>query len=1161
MTGAAKTPLAVQNAGQIDLDSHAVIEASAGTGKTYAIAEMVVSLLRQGRVQGLDEVLVVTFTEKAAGELKDRIRKIITESLRKAPSDTLQASLDNFDSASIYTIHGFCNKILSEYAFENRTQFRNELTDDREVYQDSLRRIMRERWPDRFGDRLTEILRLSGFPDISGDGVSRWEERVIELALRYQPSGGDVLMPSPDADLLKAILEMDKACGEHMDTLSRLTGPIDENDVAMSELCARYAALDIRKNSMNKRLRILASVLGLVLTHREKRISSMEAALGIDVHDIGENGYRELMITKQGTDYREKLPELENIVELLERLRAMDFGQLKNMLAASAVSEIKEISAEYKSTRGLLSYDDMISRVLAALAEKNENLARIVRNRYLYAFVDEFQDTDLSQWRIFKTIFLAGGRHRLFIISDPKQAIYGFRGADVNAYYVAREEMTGFFGARYYGLTKNWRSSKKLIGIYNRVFGSGVWFAESDIAYLPSQYPEEHEKSGNRSGDSLFVIDCGACTGTEAKFRTAEYIAAEIGRLSGGSGRIAPDQIAILVKKWSEADAVEKSLKKTGIRYSYYKKEGLFQSKEALEILYLLSAIASPNDAAARRKSLATRFFGVPVHALARFDEAPADHPISAIFRQWDSFADGKNWAHLFQSIMEDTGILCRTDIAGLDRAILNYRSIIQHVTIEAMKKNYGIHETVDFLNKKRMQGVPAYESHNLETINIENPGVQIMTIHASKGLQFRAVFIAGGFTRKDVSEFWTYHWKGKRVFDLVQAKTNKDLHNREVSGDEERLFYVAFTRAEERVYVPVFQPTRASRNSSGILGGKLASALESIKGEEGVLWLDYRSNKSQGLENISGPPGRVKAISLPDPLFYGHDTGFLERMMPVDSFSGLKLKLTKQAADEKTSVEFAYEPLQSGEDDVSLIVETEGGLQVEQAMRELPYGPETGLLLHDVLERIDFHFVGQATGYNELLAAVSESGKIITDAVHSHLSLPNNDSVEFIKHETARIVWNTLRASLDGGGFSLCKANRIIREAEFFYPAKFKEHNAIPEISRPDGYLHGFIDLIFAYEDRFYIADWKSNYLEQGYAPAELENNIKFMRYDLQIVLYSAALIRWLKLNLPGYSYDVHFGGVYYLYLRGMDPGAPAQGVYFYRPDREREIMYASSP
>jgi exodeoxyribonuclease V beta subunit len=180
-------PLPVQSIDQIQLDNHAVIEASAGTGKTYTIEHLVVELLMQEKVLNLDEILVVTFTEKAAAELKNRIREIILKSLQNAKTDILQTALDNFDTASIYTIHGFCNKILQEYAFENGEQFKSELSDDKSLYRKMLYQIFRDDWHEEFGADLLEILKLSQFSETTGNGKSKWVERVIEISLRYQP--------------------------------------------------------------------------------------------------------------------------------------------------------------------------------------------------------------------------------------------------------------------------------------------------------------------------------------------------------------------------------------------------------------------------------------------------------------------------------------------------------------------------------------------------------------------------------------------------------------------------------------------------------------------------------------------------------------------------------------------------------------------------------------------------------------------------------------------------------------------------------------------------------------------------------------------------------------------------------------------------------------
>ncbi|OHD69122.1 MAG: hypothetical protein A2W19_05905 [Spirochaetes bacterium RBG_16_49_21] len=1140
---------------EIDLDSHSVIEASAGSGKTHTIQDLVVELLRRGKVQSLDEILAVTFTEKAAGELKDRIRNNIKEALTKERSEILKISLDNFDSASIHTIHGFCNKVLQEYAFENREKFQNELVDDRLVYRKILRKILREQWPRQYGGFLQRILKLSNFPDITADGRSRWEARVIEIALRYEPAAGDALVPLPDQDIVRKISGMEDACTGCLEALASLAGAIDEQDIGRSALCRQYTNLNIRKNSIPKRVRILCSLLELVAAHKNGRISLAEVADFLAGPDIPDGGFHELNTgwLKGVSDYDEKFPRLLDIIEVLEKLRSLDFAGLRNLLAAATVRQIKTESAEYKKIRGLISYDDMVNHVYAALTDGSGGLKRLLQKRYRYALVDEFQDTDMQQWRIFKAVFLETEQNRLFVIGDPKQAIYGFRGADINAYYLARDEMLRSHAARYYCLIENWRSSPGLIGVFNALFGSG-WFFASGIDYIPSRYPSKEDPPDHPDTSPLCVIDCGRGTGTEAKFRAAGYIAGEINGLIHGGAGVAPKDIAVLVKKWAEAEAVEKALNRAGIRYSYYKKEGLYQSREALELFYLLSCLAKPGDTAGRNKALVTRFFNVPLRLLPQYDDLPADHPASVLFDRWRAFSDRKNWPHLFQSIMEDSGILFRSEIDDYDRTMINYRTIMQNLLVEAAKGNYGIHDIVDYLSRLRNQDASLPESHNLQRIDLEEPGVQIMTIHASKGLQFRVVFIAGGFTQRDTAEFWTYH-RPARTFDLLRDEGSKGLYDREMNGEEERLFYVALTRAKERLYVPVFQPTATSKGSCGMLGEKMPVALETVRHEQGVRWVDFDSDKFEKSPSPIGSPMKKGSIMMPDPLFPDPHLGFLDRRISVDSFSGLRLQLDRQKIPEEIFAEFGDAGLQSGEDDIPFAPVPEHEPGTPQSIPELPPSRETGLMLHEILERIDFGHVRSAKSPGKLLAPDAEAGRIIRAAVQKHAGLLQQEDSDLIKNETAKIVWNALHAPLNGSDLVLCAMDEKIHEVEFYYPCSAGEFSPAPGIAHGCGFMHGFIDVIFLFNNRYYIVDWKSNYLEEGYAADELEKNIRDMHYDLQISIYASATIRWLKRVVADYSYEALFGGVYYLYLRGMDVSNPGSGVYFWRPREESGI------
>ena len=1149
-------PTPIQNSGQIDLDRHSVIEASAGTGKTFTIEHLVVDLLKKGKVTSLDEILAVTYTEKAAGELRDRIRTNITKSLEQERSDFLQMALDTFDSASIFTIHGFCNRILQEYAFENGGQFQYELIDDTEVYRKVLTMIMRDIWPERYGDRLKSILEISQFPGTTGDGISHWIKQVIDVAMRFQPAGNDVLDPPDGMDIQLQLTEMETAVHSILDALLQVVGAIDMSDMAQSELCARYASLNIRQNSIQKRIRILSSLLQLLAAHRKTPVTLRQLTEFLSGKDVASIEFSELNTgwKKTGEDYEEKLPRLPDIIGLLEGLTLLDLSALRNMLTANTVRELKRYANEYKESEGLISYDDMVIRVHTALAADAGMLKHVLQRRYRYALVDEFQDTDILQWKIFSMIFLESGANRLFIVGDPKQAIYAFRGADIHAYYTARDEMISRYKANYYCLNENWRSSPALIHGYNTLFADGNWFSDSAIHYLPSRYPAEKKPDACPGAASLILVQCGVSSGSEAKFINADFIARELTAIIKEDPATALKDIAVLVTRWKEAEAIEKSLKRADIKYSYYKKEGLYQSRESLEVSYLLSAIARPHDLAARKRALVTRFFNIPLSSLDHYDAIVADHPISLLFEHWIAFASMKKWPRLFQSLLDDTGILYRLAPHDYDRTVINYRSILQNLEIESFRNNFCIREISDYLNGLRTRNSYSHDSYNIQKIDIDKPGVQILTVHASKGLEFNTVFIAGGFTRGKSPDYWTYHMDGKKTFDLVMAPQHRERYDTEVSGEEERLFYVALTRARSRLYIPLFEPTPRALGSSGILGTRLPNALNALQDDEQVTRIDCGSPRYETAPAtpIAAP---IEPFILPEPLLPDPALHFLDRTMRVDSFTGLKERLLHRKVFEKQVSAFGESAVVSVEDEAASI-----SLMASQTPpgpgTGLPRSRETGLMLHQVLERIDFQQVGDAATPESLLINHPSASVIIDTALREQMNLSGSEEILTAKQEAARIIWNTLHAPLNDSSLALRHMDQRLHEVEFYYPVSLPFAGAVPGTSLSNGFIHGFIDMIVWIQKKIYIVDWKSNYIDRGYDRDQLEQNILEMHYDLQISIYTAAVLRWMKRVIPDYSYDRHFGGILYLYLRGMNSEVPGSGIYFVRPDDETTAM-----
>ncbi|MEJ2643090.1 MAG: UvrD-helicase domain-containing protein, partial [Desulfosarcinaceae bacterium] len=486
---------------QFDLDRHGFIEASAGTGKTYTIEHLVLRLLKEEADLQLEEILLVTYTEKAVGELKARIHKKIetaltentvsTGALSAAQIAKLKAALDNFDLAAIHTIHGFCHGVLSDYAFENRMPFDTEVVADVPIYTEQLREIMRRDWPSVYGENLRLLLQLAGFAG-RDDAFSA---RVIAIASDlYRPQLGDRLLPTPSEASVETLLTRAR---QALKTLLATLRPIDA-------FLEGYGRLNFNAAARRSRLAniiVPLTVLATAATEVDMNLSAFaDWFLKVQaVESQGQKGIDAVVPAKwnKSGPNLEVCPRLPEVMIQLGTLKKI-FGELQYRLQIEAVAALQERVPHIKTQKGWISYNDMLTRVAAGLTGPGgRSLTAVLRRRYKVAFVDEFQDTDPVQWRIFAHLFLDDGLSahrflgdgqpsekagRLFLIGDPKQAIYAFRGADVFAYLSARQRMERLAAkgaAGLYCLATNWRSSPGLVTAFNRLFDQALWFAPS----------------------------------------------------------------------------------------------------------------------------------------------------------------------------------------------------------------------------------------------------------------------------------------------------------------------------------------------------------------------------------------------------------------------------------------------------------------------------------------------------------------------------------------------------------------------------------------------------------------------------------------------------------------------------------------------------------
>jgi exodeoxyribonuclease V beta subunit len=1165
----------------VDLDGHRVIEASAGTGKTYTLVELVKKLLTE-RNASLDQILLVTFTEKAAGELKDRLRVALEDLLRQNRDlrPVLQPALDSFDQAHVYTIHGFCQRVLQEFAFENRHDFRTQPADDRELLEICLRDLQRTRWRAEYGEQLAEILELSGYREARG--IESWDSLVMDVAQRYRPACNHKLLPEPDRNLSATLRDLDDRLRAELPRLRSLAGSLDVVLLEDHPWSAGFCQLDHNETHLMARRRdVLLPTIGWLIDPRSREQPTLAFCRLLEQakksSTFGDDGFRLLtdgLSNKAQVQLAELCPGLQETVEALEQLRGTSaWEELESQLAVRTVTELQQHLAAYKRERGLLSFEDMLTRLADALDPANPRspmLLAALRDRFRFAVVDEFQDTDPIQWAIFRRIFVEGGGvQRLFVVGDPKQAIYGFRGADLPAYQAARTALRQEYGAAECTLPTNWRSSPELIDSLNHLFAEGHWFDPIRLDFTRVKPPPPQKRPYQLLSDrtdraALTLVDVtGPDKVSGARALMARLIAGEIDRLRAGvDGRPALEfqkrgqsaetlslgHICVLVAKRREADPVLEALRRAKIPYSFYKQPGLWDSAEAVHLGYLLRALVHAGDAGAFAKALMTCFFRIRVEDLGRCEEIAADHRVKRVFQSWSELAAKRSWGALFQAFLDDTGLLFhKREDAETDRRLANFRHIFQTLEQAAYGRDLDLVAILELLEERRRHGDPEADVQPIET---DKAKVKVMTIHATKGLEFPVVFLAGGFTQGQSSPYLTYRQGDDLVFDLRTGKgaPGKAAADVERDAEQRRVYYVALTRAMFKLYLPLVDPEKSYAQPGPVVKILAPAVKASHVMDLGRPRAEIaRLQAAEGTEATASTPKQPplaeakRVIVPPAELFPRLDPQLRRRCIRIRSFSSLH----RQAAQQAQAGPSYVEPPPRDDDDVPDVLEGPDVIR----------GPVFGEMLHDVLEVIDFEQVGQATVPEAFPAQVIDLIGEKRDAHWSKLPLrlsADPARKDSCRAELARLVWTALHTPLArlGGPLWRIPAQDRLHELEFHFPEIPGPPPA--EIRRDEGFLTGFMDLVFRKAGKYFLVDWKTNFLT-GYSPEEVAQNMRACDYILQYRLYLQALERWLKRVHGGaFQFDRDFGGVYYLYVRGMNGADESTGVFFHKPGPE---------
>lgn len=1093
--------------------AHAVIEASAGTGKTYTLEHLVVELVLSADVP-LESILVVTYTERAAGELRVRVRKKLRELLELSPGTAtiseetpawtidqeartrLLRAVNSFDLASISTIHAFCQSMLVENAFLGRRLFDEQLIDGRVAFArafiDTVRRVL-ARDP-RYLPYLEAWLSTSSLAELEtllfeclqrrGEFRPRFEPAIIETAVLELAA-----LPAPPPATLEVELRASKVPGQ-------TTKAIVERYTNLLPHLQRFA-------SDRDLPRLLIGVARAEDEHSNKLASYLREKLPtITVRD----------------------PRIQRTIALLLRA-ASSLTPLKSAVAETLLPPVREELARTKAKRGELDFDDMLALLWASLSgPRGDELARAIGARYSAALVDEFQDTDDIQWRIFERVFI--DRHdpqsrarTLYLIGDPKQSIYTFRGADVHTYLRAVERVREAGGTRV-ALSESYRSTAPMVDALNTLFDqrASTPFFQGEINYEHPVRAARKPQPTDLGGAPIRVFDIKSeeeeLSVWTARQTHARQIAAEL-RVLFANNEVDPKEVFVLTRTLTESIDVGRVLRAARIPHAFYKQEGLFQTDEAAEIRTLLLAVAAPEITARRVRAWMGPFFAVPLEAIERCLELPATHPLLERLHAWRSLAKEKNYGRLFNSILEDSGILRREIFfQESERELTNYVHIFELLHEEAARTHATLEELIHalsaFIERRR---APEGENGNVQRLESERSAVQIMTMHKAKGLEARVVFLFGALqASRGVSEVNLYHEGHDRLL-VVGSRGKKPLIDREKDDEDRRLLYVALTRAKERLYLPYFPALAkldgAYRHVNNALRRIENSPLFAFQ-EVVALRLPRESRIEVDAERLSSwrPPRRLLAdLAPPEELEHLKST---RAGLSISSYSQLKASTG------------GYHAPDPAEDRATTIDVPVAGPRPET---DLPGGSSTGRFLHDALENIpleSFELPFESWAVRKDVRAVFDDAMKKHDLAAHHLP------------RAQELVYAGLGGPLSFAEIELPRGiagtQNIVREMEFLY-----------SLPGSRDFIKGYIDLVFQHQGRIYLLDWKSDYLP-SYAADAIEVHCTH-NYALQAKLYTTALVKMLGIESRA-DYDRLFGGTIYVFLRGL----PGEGVRFDR-------------
>jgi len=1154
-----------------------LIQASAGTGKTYSIALLFLRLILELGLSAI-QILAVTFTNAATEEMKDRIRrflydaqafledkdvenndivKIIEMSRQKHDSNVLICRIEEallvFDEAAIFTIHGFCTRILHENAFETRVMFQTELTpDDKELVLETVEDFYREKLysiPVELGDYLK--LKKITIKDLAVLGRTRINSPLIRL----EPAGVKVDMSEITKAMAGVVDLYNKTRTVWIDFQDKIWD-ILKNSKAISK--GKYKETQIQnlaKYFVNTRFSFNLPDRFFYYTR-----------LGIEEHATGK-------ADPPKHEFFELCDRLKQEIDRIEPLMDRVILGLKLDLFHTVARklQLKKLQSNVRS------YDDLllaVYRTLTSDKESRDTLVKALQNRYKAVLIDEFQDTDPIQYEIFKILF-GEGSTLLFFIGDPKQAIYSFRGADVFAYMKAAGNISL---ENRYTMKTSYRAEPRLVEAVNRLFSiraNPFLFEEIDMSLVKAAEKNEQwvlTEGGNRKPPLIiwFGEDKDSSksqpmmSGEKAGRILVEAVALEMLRLLDpenqiriGENLVKPGDMAVLVRTHKEAEQVQKTLRHYGIPAVIFRSDNVFNSREAQEMEALLHAIVTPADGRAIRAALLTGILGGNIRELDTL--AGDDIDWESWLERFDGFHQDwtqKGFLQMFRRLMVDNDV--REHLLGYpdgERRLTNVLHLTELLHSAAVETDQTMSGVLTFLSERIHGKDSKIEEYELRLESDAN-AVQIVTVHRSKGLEYPVVFCPFLWSHselRDTDRVVIHDVKKNAVLHLSPEDDALNRAKKEALAENVRMMYVAVTRAKSRCTIGWAKIKKAGNSAPAYL----------FHGKEG----DSNSYDAKTIAELHADLleladyQTIALMELPEPSagYIRVEYGLQPELFPARTLSkrvppGWRIysysSLTALGGPEETELPDRDAVVEESKSDAAEFPAESGSIFL------FPRGARAGSALHEIMEQIDFSQTDFGFIVEQTLKKYGLSGK----------SDDGHEWTPVVSHMINNVLSTTLETGKECFSLAGIPAEKRLAELEFCFSLTPKGNimaNQLPDdgdggpvANQAEGYIKGFIDLVFQHGERFYIVDWKSNHLgnaPEDYHEERIRQAMLTHNYNLQYRIYTAALVRYLRVRLNSFDYERHFGGVFYIFLRGVRPRMGSRyGIFWDRPSKK---------